>query len=82
MRTSTVQPPTLNLQLNAGHRPIWGTKQAVHYARDHSVEDALRQMGWLQGAIWSNAHVRGAVAAQQQRQTGEFPKEGLQKSAQ
>jgi enoyl-CoA hydratase len=54
----------------------------VHYARDHSVEDALRQMGWLQGAIWSNAHVRGAVAAQQQRQTGEFPKEGLQKSAQ
>ena len=52
---------------------IWGTKQAVHYARDHSVDDSLRQMGWLQGAIWSNAHVRGAVAAQQQRQTGEFP---------
>ena len=52
---------------------IWGTKQAVHYARDHSVDDALRQMGWLQGAIWSNAHVREAVAAQQQRQPGEFP---------
>ena len=24
---------------------IWGTKQAVTYARDHSVEDSLRQMG-------------------------------------
>ncbi|EWS63254.1 Carnitinyl-CoA dehydratase [Hydrogenophaga sp. T4] len=23
---------------------IWGTKQAVNYARDHSVEDSLRQM--------------------------------------
>jgi enoyl-CoA hydratase len=42
---------------------IWGTKQAVHYARDHSVEDSLRQMGWLQGAIWSNEHVRTAIQA-------------------
>ena len=41
---------------------IWGTKQAVNYARDHSVDDSLRQMGWLQGAIWSNAHVREAIA--------------------
>jgi enoyl-CoA hydratase len=24
---------------------IWGTKQAIHYTRDHSVEDALKQMG-------------------------------------
>jgi enoyl-CoA hydratase len=52
---------------------IWGIKQALHYARDHSVDDALRQMGWLQGAIWSNTHVREAVSAQQQRRTGEFP---------
>ncbi|MES2955973.1 MAG: enoyl-CoA hydratase-related protein, partial [Pseudomonadota bacterium] len=37
---------------------IWGTKQAIHYTRDHSVDDALKQMGWLQGAIWSNQHVR------------------------
>ena len=42
---------------------IWGTKHAVTYARDHSVEDSLRQMGWLQGAVWSNAHVREAIAA-------------------
>ena len=52
---------------------IWGTKQAIHYARDHSVDDALKQMGWLQGAIWSNQHVREAVTAMQQKRAGDFP---------
>ena len=52
---------------------IWGTKQVVHYARDHSVDDALRQMGWVQGAIWSNSHVREAVAAMKDKRAGEFP---------
>ena len=52
---------------------IWGTKQAIHYARDHSVEDSLRQMGWLQGAIWSNQHVRESVTAMKQKRAGEFP---------
>ena len=51
---------------------IWGTKQAVTYARDHSVEDSLRQMGWLQGAIWSNAHVRESIAAMKDKRTGSF----------
>ncbi len=58
---------------------IWGTKQAVTYARDHSVEDSLRQMGWLQGAIWSNAHVRESIAAMKDRRAGNFtPLTGLQ----
>jgi enoyl-CoA hydratase len=52
---------------------IWGTKQAVHYARDHSVDDALKQMGWLQGAIWSNRHVMEAVVAMKTKRAGEFP---------
>jgi enoyl-CoA hydratase len=52
---------------------IWGTKQAIHYARDHSVEDALQQMGWLQGAIWSNRHVMEAVMAQKAKREGNFP---------
>lgn len=52
---------------------IWGTKQALHYARDHAVDDALKQMGWLQGAIWSNAHVREAIAAMKEKRGGEFP---------
>ena len=52
---------------------IWGSKQALHYARDHSVDDALKQMGWLQGAIWSNAHVREAVTAMKEKRAGVFP---------
>jgi len=52
---------------------IWGSKQALNYARDHSVEDSLRQMGWLQGAIWSNAHVREAIAAMKTKRGGDFP---------
>ena len=52
---------------------IWGTKQVVHYARDHSVDDALQQMGWVQGAIWSNAHVGEAVAAMKDKRAGTYP---------
>jgi enoyl-CoA hydratase len=52
---------------------IWGTKQVIHYTRDHSVEDSLRQMGWVQGAIWSNAHVGEAVAAMKEKRAGKFP---------
>jgi enoyl-CoA hydratase len=52
---------------------IWGTKQAIHYARDHSVDDALKQMGWLQGAIWSNHHVMESVKAMKTKATGDFP---------
>jgi enoyl-CoA hydratase len=51
---------------------IWGTKQAIHYTRDHSTEDALKQMGWLQAGIWSNAHVREAVAAMKEKRAGQF----------
>jgi len=52
---------------------IWGTKQAIHYARDHSVEDSLKQMGWMQGAIWSNAHVASAVKGFQTKTQPVFP---------
>lgn len=52
---------------------IWGTKQAVNYARDHSVDDSLRQMGWLQGAIWSNRHVRESVTAMKEKRQPDFP---------
>jgi enoyl-CoA hydratase len=51
---------------------VWGTKQAIHYTRDHSVEDSLKQMGWLQGAIWSNAHVHESIKAAKEKRTGEF----------
>ena len=52
---------------------IWGTKQVIHYTRDHSVDDSLKQMGWIQGAIWSNAHVRESVAAMKEKRTATFP---------
>lgn len=51
---------------------VWGSKQALNYARDHSVADSLQQMGWLQGAVWSEAQVQEAVAAMQQKRPGEF----------
>ena len=51
---------------------IWGSKQALHYARDHSVEDSLRQMGWLQGAVWSNKQVLEAVSAMKGKRPAEF----------
>jgi enoyl-CoA hydratase len=51
---------------------IWGTKQALHYARDHSVDDALKQMGWLQGAVWSNQQVLEAVTAMKGKRAGAF----------
>ncbi|ROZ72736.1 enoyl-CoA hydratase-related protein [Ramlibacter sp. WS9] len=52
---------------------IWGSKQVIHYTRDHSVDDSLKQMGWIQGAIWSNAHVREAVTAMKEKRAGQFP---------
>ena len=52
---------------------IWGTKQAIHYARDHSVDESLKQMGWLQGTIWSNRHVMESVMAMKAKRKGEFP---------
>ena len=57
---------------------VWGTKQVIHYTRDHSVEDSLKQMGWVQGAIWSNANVREAVTAMKEKRVAEFaPLSGL-----
>lgn len=42
---------------------IWGSKQAIQYARDHSTADALKQMGWLQSGIWDTAAMNEAFAA-------------------
>lgn len=52
---------------------IWGTKQAIHYARDHSVDDSLRQMGWLQGTAWSTRHVHEAIAAMKDKRAADYP---------
>lgn len=51
---------------------IWGSKQAIHYARDHSTEDALRQMGWLQAGIWQGTNLREAARAKQQGKSPQY----------
>ncbi len=52
---------------------VWGSKQAIHYARDHSVKDSLQQMGWLQAAIWQNKNLMEAFAATQAKRPTAFP---------
>lgn len=52
---------------------IWGSKQALDFARDHTVQDSLKQMGWLQAGIWSNRHVMESVQAMQNKRNGDFP---------
>ena len=52
---------------------IWGTKQVIHYARDHGVQDSLGQMGWVQGTAWSTANVREAIGAMKERRAPAFP---------
>jgi enoyl-CoA hydratase len=51
---------------------IWGSKQAIHYARDHSTHDALQQMGWLQSGIWQTGNLVEAFQAKQQGRAPEF----------
>ncbi len=52
---------------------VWGSKQALHYARDHGVKDSLQQMGWLQAAIWQNANLMEAFAAAQAKRPAVVP---------
>ncbi len=51
---------------------IWGSKQAIHYARDHSTHDALQQMGWLQSGIWQSSNLMEAFMAKQQGRATAF----------
>ena len=52
---------------------IWGSKQAIHYARDHSTQEALQQMGWLQSGIWQTANLVEAFTAKQQGRAPHYP---------
>ncbi len=51
---------------------IWGSKQAIDYARDHPVADGLRQMGWLQSAIWDTSAIAESMAARQERRAPDY----------
>jgi enoyl-CoA hydratase len=51
---------------------IWGSKQVIHYARDHSTHDALQQMGWVQSGIWESGNLKEAFIAKQQGRAPQF----------
>ncbi|HEX2529977.1 MAG TPA: enoyl-CoA hydratase-related protein [Burkholderiaceae bacterium] len=51
---------------------IWGSKQAIHYARDHATQDALQQMGWLQSGLWQAGNLMEAFVAKQQGRAPEY----------
>lgn len=51
---------------------IWATKQAIDYARDHSVADGLQQMGWLQSGLWDTAAVRESVRAREEKRAPRY----------
>ena len=65
----------MEVALEIAARPpvaVWASKQAIDYARDHTVADGLRQMGWLQAGMWDTAAVAEAIEARGERRAAEF----------
>jgi enoyl-CoA hydratase len=58
----------------AGKAPVVvaATKQAITYARDHSVAESLEQMALLQAAVWDSKDVVEAVTAMKQKREPRF----------
>lgn len=52
---------------------IWGTKVAMNYARDHSVDDALDQIATWQAGMFQPADMMEAFAAKADKRTPVFP---------
>jgi enoyl-CoA hydratase len=58
----------------AGKSPlaIWGTKVAMNYARDHSVDDALEQIATWQSGMFQPADMMEAFAARAEKRAPDF----------
>ena len=58
----------------AAHSPlaIWGTKEMVNYARDHSVEDGLRHVAGWQSGMFQGADMMEEFAAKAERRAPSF----------
>ena len=52
---------------------IWGTKVAMNYARDHSVDDALDQIATWQAGMFQPADMMEAFAAKSEKRPAVFP---------
>ena len=59
----------------AAHSPlaIWGTKVAMNYARDHTVDDALDQIATWQAGMYQPADMAEAFAAKAEGRRPVFP---------
>ncbi|MCL4746967.1 MAG: enoyl-CoA hydratase/isomerase family protein [Burkholderiaceae bacterium] len=51
---------------------VWASKQAIDYAREHTVADGLRQMTWLQAGMWDTAAVVESVTARREGRTPRY----------
>ena len=52
---------------------IWGTKVAMNFARDHSVDDALDQIATWQSGMFQPADMMEAFAAKSEKRAPVFP---------
>ena len=52
---------------------LWGTKVAMNYARDHSVDDALDQIATWQAGMFQPADMAEAFTARAEKRTPDFP---------
>jgi enoyl-CoA hydratase len=59
----------------AGKSPlaIWGTKVAMNYARDHSVDDALDQIAGWQAGMFQPGDMTEAFTAKAEKREPVFP---------
>lgn len=51
---------------------IAGSKAALRFARDHSVEESLEWAAVMQGSLWNSAEILEAVQARMQKREGVF----------
>jgi enoyl-CoA hydratase len=58
----------------AGKSPsaVWASKQAINYAREHTVADSLQQMALLQMGVWQSRDIAEAVRANAERRDARF----------
>lgn len=58
----------------AGKAPlaVAGSKAALRFARDHTVEESLEWAAIMQGSLWNTAEILEAVQARMQKREGSF----------
>ena len=52
---------------------VWGTKQTMHYTRDHSVADGLEYIANWNAAMFDTDDMREAATAQMEAREADYP---------